>query len=810
MKRIITYISILAAALTAGVSCSREASFDGDQEGGMLSLYFKTAEMSTRVSVADGTPVTGVGAENTIDHIDYFFFADENPDSEAIVSGRATSTQLTKVSDTEYKYDGFDTSVSDYEKLKGPSYLYVLVNYPETVNVKTMNEILALPISTDLTAANALFVMDSFENSGNESGLIYLAPKANAEVREQVVEVSRVAAKLVLNFTVAEEYVDGTGDKWTPVLDQMWWNFLYARKTGAFVNAEPQAFDAKDNYYNTETVAPTALGEYEFTTDPIYTYPQSYKTSDVTAPYYKLFLPWVSQKKGQNNFYYKIILPNLPMEGGEKGVNYFQRNKIYQLKVDVSVIGGTEDDWALFSDYIFVADWYSPGEIATSVESARYLDVPVKKYTIYGINDITVPVVSSNDIEIVSCVGTQKTVEGDSKTVRAIVENPNPIPTTGNYCVATGSESFKLYYKLDPDITTTHNDSFDCTPIEWTVKIHHKATTDEPYLTKEVTVTIIQYPSIYAVLREGGNSFINGYYALQTASVYNNPSSQQTYTADDGKTYYRWRSGGGLFTDPNNNEGANDLVNGSYGRLNQQVDGKGSTMTIVTVTAFSESSSKYNIWSYGTSSGTSGSGDPSEFEYIIGDPRVPWNVFWEDFPENQRNLRPYLWGGTGTPQNPNVTTQAWENVDKIMVAGKQKNIIAPAYMFSSDIGGRPGNNGVRYENAVKRCATYQEDGYPAGRWRLPTEAELYFAYCLQHMDVIPHLFNGGAGYHASSGNAFDWHTSHSAPAGSDPESFQNGGTNVHSIRCVYDIWYWGEEPAVTGNDVHRYYPGTLN
>ena len=808
MKRIITYISILAAALTAGVSCSREASFDGDQEGGMLSLYFKTAEMSTRVSVVDGTPVTGVGAENTIDHIDYFFFADEDPDSEAIVSGRATS--LTKVSDTEYKYDGFDTSLSEYAALKGPSYLYVLVNYPETVNVKTMNEILALPISTDLTAANALFVMDSFENSGNESGLIYLAPKENAEEREQVVEVSRVAAKLVLNFTVAEEYVDGTGDKWTPVLDQMWWNFLYARKTGAYVNAEPQAFVTKDNYYNTEQDAPTALGEYEFTTDPIYTYPQSYKTSDVTAPYYKLFLPWVSQKKGQNNFYYKIILPNLPMEGGEKGVNYFQRNKIYQLKVDVSVIGGTEDDWALFSDYIFVADWYSPGEIATSVESARYLDVAVKNQTIYGINEISVPVVSSNDIEIVSVVGKQQTVRetvdpdgSASKTVRNVTLNR--VVEGGNYCVATGSDSFKLVYNLDTEITNGTNNSFDCTPIEWKVTIRHKASTDEPYLDKTVTVTIIQYPSIYANLREGGNSFINGYYSVQTGSVSPRPSTEDTWTSG-GVTYYRWRDSGELFSSATNQE------NGSYGRLNQDVGaGKGSTMTIVTVTAFAENSSTYKVYSNGTTAGNPGSGNTTEFEYIIGDPRIPWSdLDRADLEGNNLipaaglgTLNPYLNGGNGqgTQQSP-ATTKAWENVDQIMVTGTQKNIIAPAYMFNSDRGGRPGNNGVVYENAVKRCATYQEDGYPAGRWRLPTEAELYFAYSLQHMDVIPHLFNGGAGYHASTGNVFDWTNN------GNGTTFQAPGTSVHSIRCVYDIWYWGPDPAT--DNVHTYYPGTLN
>jgi len=763
MKRIITYISILAAALTVGVSCSREASFDGDQEGGMLSLYFKTAEMSTRVSVEDGTPVTGVGAENTIDHIDYFFFADEDPDSEAIVSGRATSDQLVPVgeSGTEYKYDGFDTSLSEYAALKGPSYLYVLVNYPETVSVKTMNEILALPISTDLTAENALFVMDSFENSGNESGLIYLTPKSNAEVREQVVKVSRVAAKLVLNFTVAEEYVDGTGDKWTPVLDQMWWNFLYARKTGAYVNAEPQSFVTKENYYSTEQVAPTALGEYEFTTAPVYTYPQSYKTSDVTAPYYKLFLPWVSQKKGQNNFYYKIILPNLPMEGGENGVNYFQRNKIYQLKVDVSVIGGTEDDWALFSDYIYVDDWFNPAAIPTVVESARYLDVPVKRYEIYGINEITVPVVSSNDIEIVSVVGRQSKV---TETLGTTEQNPigssatHPIRT--NTCVPNGNQSFTLTYNLDATIQQSERPSFDCSPIEWKVTIKHKETTDEPYLTKTVTITIYQYPSIYARLLNGENSFVNGYYTVQTASVTPRPTNESNSGG-----YYRYQNGGTYRSGPSEAQ--------SYGRLNTDYS-KTKTMTLVTVGAFAPGSDSYSVISNGDGAAV------TKYEYIIGDPRI--SSGWDS-----DDLFPYLNGNS---------TKEWTDADagKIKIGTNlKKNIISPAFLIASEIGGRPGSvdSSLNFDGATKRCATYQEAGYPAGRWRLPTEAELYFLYSLQNMKTIANLFNGGNGYWASSGNVFgesvnnvDNYTFRAGNAGHNGE---------HSIRCVYDIWYWGEE-----------------
>lgn len=114
MKRIITYISILAAVLTAGVSCTREA-IDGNQEGGAITLTFKTEVMSTRVTVNEGDPVVGQGAENKIEYVDYFFFSSTDPDTPAIKSGRLSVDALTKVSDTEYKYT-FDTSVSEYRR----------------------------------------------------------------------------------------------------------------------------------------------------------------------------------------------------------------------------------------------------------------------------------------------------------------------------------------------------------------------------------------------------------------------------------------------------------------------------------------------------------------------------------------------------------------------------------------------------------------------------------------------------------------------------------------------------------------------
>ena len=165
MKRIIAYFSIFATVLTAGVSCSREVVFDEKRNDEKIRLVFRTEEMDTRVQVTNGNKVFGTPAENAIKYVDYFFFADNNPSSEAIVSGHLDVNELTKVSDTEYTYDGFDTSVGgEYEMLQGVTYLYVLVNYPGEVTANTMNGLLELPLSTNFNEEQTSFVMDSFDN----------------------------------------------------------------------------------------------------------------------------------------------------------------------------------------------------------------------------------------------------------------------------------------------------------------------------------------------------------------------------------------------------------------------------------------------------------------------------------------------------------------------------------------------------------------------------------------------------------------------------------------------------------------------
>ena len=127
-----------------------------------------------------------------------------------------------------------------------------------------------------------------------------------------------------------------------------------------------------------------------------------------------------------------------------------------------------------------------------------------------------------------------------------------------------------------------------------------------------------------------------------------------------------------------------------------------------------------------------------------------------------------------------------------------QNVIAPAYMVASSWG-KAGN--ISHVTARKRCASYQEGGYPAGRWRLPTKAEVEYIVKLSTEGKIPRLF-GQAGsstdYWVSSGV-------YNTSTGYRERPLQNDGNmnNNAYIRCVYDVWYWGDQTIEEEDNTHN-------
>ena len=116
------------------------------------------------------------------------------------------------------------------------------------------------------------------------------------------------------------------------------------------------------------------------------------------------------------------------------------------------------------------------------------------------------------------------------------------------------------------------------------------------------------------------------------------------------------------------------------------------------------------------------------------------------------------------------------------------NFIAPKLRIASSFGA---TMPVTFANAQRRCASYQEDGYPAGRWRLPTKAEIEYIAQLNSDNKIELLLgsdSGSTNYFCNSGYM-------TVQQGRTPSYTQitNPTTNTTTqyVRCVYDDWYWG-------------------
>ena len=204
-------------------------------------------------------------------------------------------------------------------------------------------------------------------------------------------------------------------------------------------------------------------------------------------------------------------------------------------------------------------------------------------------------------------------------------------------------------------------------------------------------------------------------------------------------------------------------------------------------------------------------------EYTVGDPRTltpeTWNNGYENqAPKNRRSTAPYdyynyinywhvTWDSNGenahvdsenyeiqfeeapTIDNPNGEKRALTYYYPAEESERTRNMIAPSIRVASRFGGLEFYDGVTFQSAKFKCATYQEDGFPAGRWRLPTEAEIVFIASLNAYGDFVKLFSSGSKYWSANGAI-------------QPDSGPLANQTFALVRCVYDAWYWDQKPEV--------------
>lgn len=175
--------------------------------------------------------------------------------------------------------------------------------------------------------------------------------------------------------------------------------------------------------------------------------------------------------------------------------------------------------------------------------------------------------------------------------------------------------------------------------------------------------------------------------------------------------------------------------------------------------------------------------DATTAEYIIADPREPANsdnfVFREYINANS-NVRT-----TATDASGDNTLTGYRGA---ITGAASEHLVAPQMLFSSSYISNGGNNVNTYNyttNGKYRCAGYQEDGYPAGRWRLPTPAEILYVGRLGAEGKVEGIFVNNVVYLSSNGGY--------RYSESNGGSVTREGDTSATLRCVYDLWYWKDK-----------------
>lgn len=162
-------------------------------------------------------------------------------------------------------------------------------------------------------------------------------------------------------------------------------------------------------------------------------------------------------------------------------------------------------------------------------------------------------------------------------------------------------------------------------------------------------------------------------------------------------------------------------------------------------------------------------------DFIIGDPRMSDidNLSYTSWAS-----APALYGDSPRKLTYYYPTNTSEDA---------KNVISPKFRIASSYGL---TSSISMTNAKRRCASYQEDGYPAGRWRVPTAAELRYIVQLSASGYITILFNNNGNYWAADETVY-------VPNYSTGTVTENTRASSAYVRCVYDEWYWGSEKETT-------------
>ena len=718
--------------------------------------------------------------------------------------------------------------------------VYAVINYNDDLNPSSsLNDLAAIAIETNFAASENDYIQDSFLMDGGTA----ITYDENDPI-SGVIDVRRFAAKITTSIFVANEVQlkHNTPGKleeiWEPVLHTMRIYLVDGAKNvtlgteDSSDNTDPRFFSYKDDehrrpfvrddgstYLSTTPANPEPGKKVYYNTYPMYSYPVRWSTDipDYTQsslpeqPYLKLEMDW--RRKAQNGYsydrrkyYYKVVLP----------VNSLERNNWYKLNIDVTILGAeTDEGKAVILPTCYILDWQNqsvPIDKYAVISKARYLSVDTKPQILNNLTTLSIPFLSSHDVKIVE--GTESATRpyyGEIKDESQVVDKYNTkyhawvrkntqtgqyyLDYTGQDLDPNGDMAYEPSRWLTPKPTSIEfehvlnnvytSDDFDYSPytIEFDIVHEDLIAGVSPYNEYLKHITIIQYPGIYIescpnsdteitassdnngvpsyptgkkpwLDKPWGYVYIDGGRFIRTGN--DNTEPYRKLSTDNNRREYQWRTvwytGGGrdIFRINVTVLPSSDFVIGD-----PRTDGYDTTIPVL----------GYSFVNNGNTADMNGDG---KLENRTG----------QDSNFHEARV---VDGDVNTPLTLTGETRALKYYRPTEASDRTEKMLAPGYRISTKLGGTEFGN-LTKEQALWRCAGYQEDGFPGGRWRIPTKSEIKFIAQLSAKGVFESMFKGDY-----------WSANGPVNVNTSSGSVTTSGNTTALLRCVYDSWYWGNE-----------------
>lgn len=749
MRYYLYHISLLLVACLSMVSCS-ENDVELMDDTQFLELTVNCNNLAkTRATM----PGEADRNENLIHTLHYFVYVSGKTGENAVLSDKidiAANTQTQAIvripmNETELNTVVFPRPIND-------CYVYLIANLPDDVTIPQNTSLANLKTLAVTANFKDNTVQESFVMDGEATATITSRNKTVAATGE--IALNRLAAKFTTRVSVANSFLDTDGKEWTPLVNQMKIhldNTVSNTTLGAAFGTNH--FDYGQRTYigtKTETVDGKSKKLYVF--EPFYSYPCQWEYSNEDALAMYIVLPWqCSDANGSTRYqdcFYKVY----------PGIMQLNRNTWYNIDIHIGVLGSftEKEEPVVIDDFKYkvidwkngYSDWSAGLDIDTELLSAHYLVVERNSYEVNNKNTFEIPFITSHkcvikDLKVTRMVfGDDSNPKPDSLDITDEAKSKGWLTLDGN--------TIKLNHTLNNDFINTTN--YDFSPYTFTFTLCHENNAENFY--EEITITQKPAISITAHLNSYREAYLDG----------------KLPQGNDGTNGYQYVNGTAA-----NTNGTGDY-GGAYGLYirSSSTTNTNPYMYTIEVTVLPEGS-----------------------EYILGDPR------WETpaTSSNKKNLdfdnfkdAPGI-ESEGQAERPN---RKLKNYYGTKTDASVQNMIAPKFRIASSHGV---TQTVTHTNAINRAATYQEDGYPAGRWRVPTMAEVKFIIKLSRDGKIPRLFNNGSAYWCSNGTV--------TPNTSGGISTETGTSGNNAVRCVYDDWYWEHStwPRMASRGDH---PGKYN